>query len=147
MATKKKEAEPRSPRHDELVAFLLAKIKEQPQQALRVFFSTEDMPDPDSCKRFSVRTEHPCGYGFADICIEAVYRYVDIRVLIEVKTEHEAWSAGDVIRQLKAYSRDLRKPWDQKRQQVAIPLGFYCARPISDVERQLFQNEDVVLLS
>lgn len=136
---------PRAARHDEVVAHILSVIQASPEVCVAHFF-----PTSSDYKFLWVETERPCGYGFADICVAAQgkeHEYVFF--LLEVKTGAEAWSAGDVIRQLKAYRRDLATDIAKKNSYVflqQISLGFFSERPLTLAEEMLFANEGVQVL-
>lgn len=58
-----------------------------------------------------VVVEAPCGPGFCDVLIEceAAARQRRLGLIVEVKTDDESASAGDIIRQLKFYGERLRE--------------------------------------
>jgi hypothetical protein len=81
--------------HDEMCAAVVAR-----PEALLYWLNAEEAP----IKR--VVPEYPCGTGYLDVLIERAD--VNEAYLVEVKTDAEHASAGDVIRQLRWYSSNLR---------------------------------------
>lgn len=152
MAQKKTIADARPSRHDDLVAELLGNV---PHVINQCGWDREERP--------LVVVERPCGKGFIDLCItwklgicghqpavgwDAVAR----GIIVEVKSELEQWSAGDVIRQLKGYQKSLdtftRTSFCEACH--AEPLrprpsskAMFSGRELSASERLLFQHERV----
>lgn len=61
-------------------------------------------------------------------------------LIIEVKSELEKWTAGDVVRQLKRYSKTFRSKGDEHT------LAFLCDRELSAGERAILIHEGVHIL-
>lgn len=73
--------------------------------------------------------------------------YHSMFVVFEVKSAAEAWSAGDVLRQLKGYRRNLlREEGRDLCCEKCVVLSFYAERQITVDEAVLFQTEGVVVL-
>ena len=66
-------------------------------------------------------------------------------LILEVKSEREVWTAGDVLRQLKRYRGDTALFGDcWERSHV---LALFSGRPVAAVERKLLEHESVVIVS
>ena len=95
------EARPSS--HDEVVAFILTHLDLVKNSLASDVLSVKDA-------KTEVRLHHYGFTGFIDILATAEVLICDehhktgeVPIIIEVKSERENWSAGDVIRQLKSY--------------------------------------------
>jgi hypothetical protein len=115
-------------------------------------------------RRLRLETERPCGLGSIDVCLAGYGQCLDTRwvnfegskiyhsmfVVIEVKSAAEAWSAGDVLRQLKGYKRNLLREENPKGEEncceKCVVLSLYAERQITDIEAVLFKLENVVIL-
>lgn len=143
--------------HDELVAICLGKIDEIIKQCGGAPLKTKP----------SVTVEKPCGGGFIDLCLtwegvpnrpEPIVQWgikVYPSIIVEVKSQREAWNAGDVIRQLKRYKKDLKICWPAATQPDDIDeieriaghrMAIFAGRRCTDIERTLFAHEGVTIL-
>lgn len=64
-------------------------------------------------------------------------------MIVEVKSELEKWTAGDVVRQLKRYGQS---PNSISVCGVPPVLAFFCDRPLSESEQTIFTHEGVHIL-
>ncbi len=151
MAQKKTITDGRPSRHDDLVAELLGNVPQVVNQC-----------DWDRENESLVVVERPCGKGFIDLCITwklgrcghspaTGWLTITRGIIVEVKSELEQWSAGDVIRQLKGYQKSLDEcmsidcnacriePLKPRRSSMAM----FSGRELSVSERLLFQHEHV----
>ena len=84
-----------------------------------------------------VLVEAECGTGFCDVLIESADR--SVAWFVEVKTDDEKASAGDIIRQLKWYAAQ-RHGYEKKR--------LVCvAESADDILRELLEAGGVRLLT
>lgn len=116
---KAKTPAPRPARHDDLVAIVLSQAEHLwPEYTGR--FGDSPLPvgawaQPENSGRArpEVIVERPCGAGYIDLWIGLV-KFCDCGsqhpggLIVEVKSELEQWSAGDVLRQLKRYMAEDR---------------------------------------
>jgi hypothetical protein len=162
MTRKKVINDSRPSRHDELVAELLANLDEVRAQCgwsqrsdrwAKLTFVGTNSP--------SVEVEQKCGRGHLDLCISWNLLLCEAGcqsrrssrsrcgILVEVKSELETWSAGDVIRQLKGYREnfgagygcfDLRCKW------MRSSMAIFSGRELSGAETTLFKHEHVLII-
>lgn len=131
--------DPRPAGHDELVAICLKNVDEVVRQC-------------GGAPRGNVGPlrpilEHPCGGGFIDLLLVWTDNPKDAlfyspKIIVEVKSEREAWNAGDVLRQLKRYQRDMVAQSGAEPGRLALLAG----RTTTDVERRLLEHEGVTIL-
>jgi len=84
-------------------------VTEQPDRLCRIAAPAmaDLLPQTDVPRGIDrVLVEHPCGTGFCDIVIETDGR--ERAWFVEVKTDAERASAGDIIRQLRWYAGQCR---------------------------------------
>lgn len=142
--------------HDELVATCLAQMR-----GIVTQLQGPDQRDPDE-----VIVEAPCKSGFADLLMtwyspnlsEEVKDAMELGVLdrprygfiIEVKSEREVWSAGDVIRQLKRYQKEIPSHfWKINGSSMTnkpYGMALFSGRPVAEVERTLLNHERVKII-
>lgn len=180
MARKKSIEDPRPSRHDDLVAELLRDIPGVVARSGSIFHTDGDC-------RLETEVEKPCGKGFIDLCVLGyVWRKghapADLRdpwnsggsttnllrrgLIVEVKSELERWSAGDVIRQLKGYRTafdswceaegyrgkgmrecDIKQMWPVSHPpEPHSVVAIFSGRRLTESEIKLFEYEDVVVL-
>lgn len=121
-------AEKRSARHDE-ICFAVASRPE------RLF--------PRFTGEVQATVEAPCGHGFVDVLARTVAPCAEREVaLVEVKTNDERASAGDIIRQLKWY----RKQLDYLREQPRMVLVVEDAWDVPSVTLELLLREWIDVL-
>lgn len=151
---KKTVDEARTTKHDELVAHLLSRKDELIDLAKK----GRDVRS----LRAHVEIEQPCGNGWIDLCVTvreicSCRGAIDRALIIEVKTESEHWSAGDVIRQLKRYQKSfdynagLRSHGEgncscHETDASCSEIAFYCDRQLTEQEKKLFEHEDVLVI-
>jgi hypothetical protein len=140
MVAKKK----RHPAHDELVARVVSQKETLHQYAtvlLGVDHVDEIVVEHEVCDIFMRRQEIVSGkpLGWVDVTARSGVRIL----LIEVKSEREQWTAGDVIRQLKGYAKVLETRQYDRFESV---LSFYCDRALTEAESTLFIHEGVHVL-
>lgn len=143
MAARK--AKKHHPRHDVLVAALVA----QPEYLLSWvrFIFQADVQEVKTEIEYRILVhrggrETGRSTGWADILISCKTELECCGLLIEVKSQLEQWTAGDVIRQLKGYAETLRvHPFYPK-----VACAFYCDRSLTEAEDQLFAHEGIFIL-
>ena len=61
----------------------------------------------------AVKIEAPCGAGFADLIVRTIAPFGEVQAaLVEVKTNDENCSGGDIIRQIRWYRKNF--PFEQQ---------------------------------
>lgn len=143
-------AKKRHPRHDELVANIVGQrsvlesyvrqICDEHCGINSVTIEWEVLEKHYERRRVVNRRE-----GWADIAVLASAEQTTFCLLIEVKSELEKWTAGDVIRQLKRYAQALEAS-TYERVAHQVKLGFFCDRVLTEAEAALFTHEDVHVL-
>lgn len=124
----------RSKRHDEMCAAIVVRKE-------RIF--------PGFTGEVRARVEVPCGRGFCDVVAmtDAPPEDRDVAI-IEVKTNVEVFSAGDLIRQLKWYQQHIRLPRGVRRQDIRLitVLEDELLAPNVATFLQLLTNENIEAL-
>lgn len=161
MASRKAKPEERDANHDELVAILLNRKLEVLQLCGRRGLN------PEGGRRVAT-VEWPIGKGFVDFAIRWERKVEDhttgyplheaTAILVEVKSELERWSAGDVIRQQKRHRKSFLERWKPNRYSdsrllssdsgnwIWPVLAFFCPRELTQQEFALFAHENFVVL-
>jgi len=134
--------------HDELVALCLDNAESISKQC---GWPKEPFSGPGK-----VIIEHPAKGGFIDLLFQWEVRRgrmygADCGLILEVKSEREIWTAGDVLRQLKRYRSDLPRMVEAWFDLWEIPpkpydMALFSGRPVADVERKILENEGVYII-
>lgn len=123
----------RSSRHDEMAAIVLAH---------------KELIFPRFTGEVHASVEYPAGPGFCDVFAATIAPPTDrLFRIVEVKTKDEAASAGDTIRQLKWYFRQLRR--DANGRDRAERMGLTLVVEDDGVDPAalaLFANEGIEVL-
>jgi hypothetical protein len=161
MTRRKNIEEARPGRHDDLVAELLKNSNAVVQAA--GWASAPGKP--------LIVVERPCGKGHIDICMSWKCRLcaehdkaIGFRgIIVEVKSELEQWSAGDVIRQLKGYKKNFDQRstgwfYDDEGTRIGdtsecfrcklreSTLALFSGRALTESERLLLRHERVFIV-
>ena len=169
MPRKKHIFDARPSRHDDLVAELIANLDQVKAQC----GWAQDGPRkgiPGLHVPPSVVVEQKCGRGYLDLCISwkvAIcnkdcelyvrrYPYALRRrgIIVEVKSELETWSAGDVIRQLKGYQENfdgeqrtcLNNFCNLLTPEKRSTMALFSGRSLSAAEVMLLKHEHVSII-
>jgi hypothetical protein len=158
----KKKTDGRDSNHDELVSVLLNRRLDVLRACGMANFGRDG--------RRLASIEWPIGKGFVDFAVRWERTVVVGRsssedtkrqataIFVEVKSEREHWSAGDVIRQQKNHRKSFAAQWpatqwnqrslwtdDFKRYTWPV-LAFFCPRELTAQEAALFRHERFVVL-
>lgn len=136
---------PKHPKHDELVARILSQPDVLHRYAVQLLGQHEQGRTTVEAEIFLKTFKHGVTrrgrrVGWVDVLYEALRSDGVAALIVEVKSEHEAWSAGDVIRQLKRYA-------DALRFEAHVVCAFHCDRVLTDAEAMLFAHEHVHVLA